>query len=55
MIGIGPYSNEVLHLLFSRKDVSMITGNHDEAVLALAKGEEYPTSHSSVRSEEHHV
>ncbi|MED4041216.1 metallophosphoesterase family protein [Niallia taxi] len=49
MIGIGPYSNEVLHLLFSRKDVSMITGNHDEAVLALAKGEEYPTSHSSVR------
>ncbi|MED3963404.1 metallophosphoesterase family protein [Niallia taxi] len=49
MIGIGPNSNEVLHLLFSRKDVSMITGNHYEAVLALAKGEEYPKSHSSVR------
>lgn len=52
MIGIGPDSNEVLQLLFSRKDVSMITGNHDEAVLALARGEEYPISHSSVRN--HH-
>ncbi|GIN58170.1 hypothetical protein J8TS2_24890 [Lederbergia ruris] len=35
MIAIGPDTNEVLETLFSRKDVSMITGNHDEAVLAL--------------------
>lgn len=51
-IGIGPDSNEVLHRLFSRNDTSMITGNHDEAVLALAKGQEYPKSHLNVR--EHH-
>ncbi|MNW16961.1 hypothetical protein D3C71_2159920 [compost metagenome] len=35
MIGIGPDTNEVLNLLFSRNDVSMIIGNHNEAVLAL--------------------
>lgn len=52
MIGIGPDSNEVLQVLFSRKDTSIITGNHDEAVVALAKGQEYPQSHSLVR--EHH-
>lgn len=52
MLGIGPDSNEVLHRLFSRKDISMITGNHDEAIIALARGEEYPKSHSPVR--EHH-
>lgn len=52
MIGIGPDSNEVLDMLFSRDDVSMITGNHDEAILSLAKGEEHPQSHSHVRA--HH-
>lgn len=52
MIGIGPDTNEVLNILFTRNDVSMITGNHDEAVLALLKGEEYPLSHSHVK--EHH-
>lgn len=51
-IGIGPNSNEVLHMLFSRNDTSMVTGNHDEAILALAKGQEYPKSHLNVR--EHH-
>ncbi len=30
----------------------MITGNHDEAVLALVKGEEHPLSHSHAK--EHH-
>lgn len=49
MIGIGPDSNEVLHILFSRTDTSMITGNHDEAILSLAKGQEYPKSHSHVK------
>ncbi|GAA3413808.1 metallophosphoesterase family protein [Paenibacillus hodogayensis] len=52
MIGIGPDSNEVLDMLFSRDDISMVTGNHDEAVLALLHGEDYPTSHSNVRN--HH-
>lgn len=52
MIGIGPDTNEVLELLFSRADVSMITGNHDEAVLALCKGLSYPASHQPVKA--HH-
>lgn len=52
MIGIGPYSNEVLDLLFTRNDVSMVTGNHDEAILSLLLGEEYPNSHHGTR--EHH-
>lgn len=52
MIGIGPDTNEVLTILFARSDVSMITGNHDEAVLALQKGEDYPLSHSHAK--EHH-
>ncbi|MCM3759000.1 metallophosphatase family protein [Sporosarcina aquimarina] len=52
MIGIGPDTNEVLEILFSRTDISMITGNHDEAVLALLKDEEHPRSHSHAR--EHH-
>jgi hypothetical protein len=49
MLGFGPDSNEVLEMLFSRSVVSMITGNHDEAILALAKGEEYPQSHFHVK------
>lgn len=52
MIGIGPDTNEVLKTLFARIDVSMITGNHDEAVLALLKGEEHPLSHSHAKK--HH-
>ncbi|WP_058302786.1 metallophosphoesterase family protein [Gorillibacterium timonense] len=49
MVGIGPDTNEVLDALFSRNDVSLVTGNHDEAVLALIRGEGYPESHSHVR------
>lgn len=52
MIGIGPDSNEVLQILFARDDISLITGNHDEAILSLLKGEEYPNSHAHVRN--HH-
>ncbi|MDM5248657.1 MULTISPECIES: metallophosphoesterase family protein [unclassified Lysinibacillus] len=52
MIGIGPDSNEVLQMLFSRNDILIITGNHDEAILALAKGQEYPKSHAHTK--EHH-
>ncbi|AXN39975.1 metallophosphoesterase family protein [Peribacillus butanolivorans] len=52
MVGIGPDTNEVLDLLFSRNDLSMITGNHDEAVLAIIKGEPHPDGHIHVK--EHH-
>ncbi|MDZ5712659.1 metallophosphoesterase family protein [Jeotgalibacillus haloalkalitolerans] len=52
MIGIGPDTNEVLEILFARNDVSMMTGNHDEAVLALLKGEEHPLSHAHAKA--HH-
>jgi len=52
MIAIGPNTNEVLHILFSRANVSMVTGNHDEAVLTLIREEEYPVSHRHVK--EHH-
>lgn len=48
MIAIGHETNEVLGVLFGRDDVSMLTGNHDEAVLALAQGREYPRSHLHV-------
>jgi putative phosphoesterase len=52
MLGIGPDSNEVLDILFSRNDVSMITGNHDEAILAILNGEKHPESHNHARK--HH-
>ncbi|MEH6995401.1 metallophosphoesterase family protein [Neobacillus drentensis] len=54
MVGIGHQTNEVLDMLFSRQDISMITGNHDEAVLALIKGEEYPESHNVGEMRKHH-
>ncbi|MDN7242382.1 metallophosphoesterase family protein [Planococcus sp. N028] len=49
MIGIGPDTNEVLEMLFSRDDISMVTGNHDEAVLALVQGQQHPRSHFHVK------
>lgn len=49
LLAIGPDSNEVVNLLFSRNDVSIVKGNHDEAVLALRKGETYPKSHTHVK------
>ena len=52
MIAIEPDSNEVLDMLFSRPNVSMITGNHDEIVVALSNGEPHPVSHAHVK--EHH-
>lgn len=53
MIGIGPDTNQVLELLFARQDLSMVTGNHDEAILALIQGHQYPLSHSHVKK--HHL
>lgn len=38
MVSIGPDTNEVLDILFARADLSMITGNHEDYVLALATG-----------------
>ena len=52
MIGVGPNTNEVLSALFSRDNIYMTLGNHDEYVLALLKGEKYPLSH--INSLEHH-
>ena len=52
MIAMGPDSNEVLEILFERKDVQMITGNHDEAILSLLSGEGHPVSYKHTR--EHH-
>ncbi|MDF2608066.1 MAG: YfcE family phosphodiesterase [Bacillales bacterium] len=39
LIGIGPNNNEVLERIFSLKNISIISGNHDQAIVALAKGE----------------
>lgn len=52
MIAMGPDTNEVLDTLFARSDVRVITGNHDEAVLALVLGEGHPDSYKHTR--EHH-
>ncbi|GGJ06849.1 phosphodiesterase [Alicyclobacillus cellulosilyticus] len=51
MIAIGPDTNEVLEALFSRDDVSMVSGNHEDAVLALCLGRP-PQSHGEEL--EHH-
>ncbi|MDR7074919.1 metallophosphoesterase family protein [Fictibacillus barbaricus] len=49
MIGIGPFTNEVLELLFSLPSIHMVTGNHDEAVLALKYDQPYPESHAHAK------
>jgi predicted phosphodiesterase len=51
LIGIGYETNEVLELLFTRKDISFVLGNHDEAVLKIIEGIE-PESKGEER--EHH-
>lgn len=52
MIAMGPDTNEVLDLLFSRPNIRMITGNHDEAILSLIGGEGHPETYKHTR--EHH-
>ena len=52
MIAMGPDTNEVLNTLFSREEVKMITGNHDEAILSLLSKEGHPESYRHTR--EHH-
>lgn len=48
MIGIGPFTNEVLDSLFELDNIQMITGNHDELVLAIINNEPYPNSRVNV-------
>ncbi|MDC3414158.1 metallophosphatase family protein [Aquibacillus sp. 3ASR75-11] len=48
MIGIGPFSNEVLNTLFELNNIEVITGNHDESVLAILNNEPYPESRVNV-------
>ncbi|RAZ69163.1 metallophosphoesterase family protein [Planococcus maitriensis] len=38
MVGIGYETNEVLRILFSRKDVSFVVGNHEEELMAIFEG-----------------
>ncbi|WP_255220720.1 metallophosphoesterase family protein [Terribacillus saccharophilus] len=52
MLAIGYETDRVLELLFGRDDISIITGNHDETVLALSRQETYPESHQNERA--HH-
>lgn len=48
MIGIGPFSNEVLETLFEIDTIQMITGNHEESVLAVINNKPYPESRINV-------
>jgi predicted phosphodiesterase len=48
MVGLGLFSNEVLETIFSRNDIYPILGNHDELVMAMAKGEDHTPDHHMV-------
>lgn len=48
MIGIDPFSNEVLETLFEIDTIQMITGNHDESVLAVINNKPYLESRINV-------
>ncbi|WP_294744387.1 metallophosphoesterase [uncultured Exiguobacterium sp.] len=52
LVGIGPEHNEVIDLLRQRSDIQTISGNHDECVLALIRGDNYPASYRHAK--EHH-
>ncbi|WP_042472981.1 metallophosphoesterase family protein [Bacillus ndiopicus] len=52
LIGIGHQSNEVLQLLTALPHCEIVSGNHDEAVLAIVEKQPYPKSHAAIR--EHH-
>ncbi|WP_335872846.1 metallophosphoesterase family protein [Bacillus sp. 2205SS5-2] len=46
LIGIGPDSKKVLSILSERPDVLVVSGNHDEAIVALLEGGSHPKSHA---------
>lgn len=48
MVGLGLFSNEVLQTIFSRDDIYPVLGNHDELVMAMAKGEDHTPDHHMV-------
>ncbi len=52
MIGIGPDSNEVLEEIINRKNVTAVSGNHEEAVLKLLQGKHTLPGHEMIA--EHH-
>lgn len=52
MIGIGPYTNEVLETIFSRDDMSVLSGNHEEAVLHILAGKGILSGHE--QAAKHH-
>jgi putative phosphoesterase len=52
LIAIGPNTNEVLDMLFSRGDIAFVKGNHDEAVLSIIQGKGPLPGHEHARS--HH-
>ncbi|QHT45420.1 metallophosphoesterase family protein [Bacillus sp. SB49] len=52
LIGIGPHPNEVLACICARENVQVVSGNHEEAVLALIHGEAYPKRSETIRA--HH-
>ncbi len=51
LIAIGHETNEVLEQLYSRKDITFVMGNHDEAILNIFEGKE-PGSNDDERN--HH-
>ncbi|MCK6075066.1 metallophosphoesterase family protein [Paenibacillus silvae] len=52
MIGLGPYSNEVLDMLYNRKNLTAIAGNHEQAVLHLLEGKGPLEGHKGMQ--QHH-
>ncbi|MGE6555824.1 metallophosphoesterase family protein [Exiguobacterium artemiae] len=52
LIGIGPQTNEVIEIVRSTPQMTTISGNHDENVLALIHGQKYPDSYR--HAEKHH-
>lgn len=52
-IGVGHCTNEVLEAVTSRKDMTYIAGNHDEAIMSVVNNEPYPESLKS-KFYEHH-
>ncbi|XEC97319.1 metallophosphoesterase [Paenibacillus tarimensis] len=52
LVGIGPDSNEVIHLLLNQDNISFVKGNHDNAVVAAFYDRQIPEGHEHVRN--HH-
>ncbi|EHJ06632.1 metallophosphoesterase family protein [Staphylococcus simiae] len=53
-IGIGHETNKVLDMIFDRQDMTMIAGNHDEAIMSVVNGTPYPEYLYDKFYEHHH-